>query len=321
MEAKELAKLIKDYRQKKGISQSDLADAVGLTQATVSRMEAGIQKPRAAQEMTILDFIGSSLRGEATTEINLRPQPAKDVTISSNLMFVEHYSNLHKNTWNYFWAERPQDASTGGDLIAIKELDRSSLSIMIADSVGHGSQSAYMSFALEMTFQTITSTASPHLVTPDYIDRSLAIGIANTGRSWRGEPSIGLINIDLQNGVIDIINRGLPYPLLLVGDKPREINQGRAAAYALNQISTPTKSHSDKIESGQSLLFFTDGLLDMIDIEDFRTQIAKLNRLFKGDSKAIGKNIIRLLQNSKVANSAKDDVSFFIISKNKKVRA
>jgi transcriptional regulator with XRE-family HTH domain len=317
MEPKDLAKLIKEYRQKRGVSQVGLADAVGLTQATISRMEAGLQSPRPSHEETILLHIGDQPLSASVKPIDQLQSEHSE----KNLVFIEHYINLAKNSWNCFWAERPQGSTTGGDLIVVKELIKGEkLGVLIADSVGHGPQSAYMAFALELTYHTLTSVLSPTFITTEFVDRSLAVGITTTGKSWKGEPSIGLMNISLKTGKFDLINRGLPYPMILTSDKVRQIIQGRASAYSLDSVTSQSEQHSDLIDFGQTLIFFTDGFLDLINEEDFQNQLQKLNRLFKGDSKAIGKNIIRILQQSKNSRNAKDDISFLVLSKNKKVK-
>lgn len=49
MQAKELAKILKDYRERNNLSQIDMAKRLDFTQATISRIEAGKQLPRKEQ--------------------------------------------------------------------------------------------------------------------------------------------------------------------------------------------------------------------------------------------------------------------------------
>lgn len=52
---------IRQYRQKKGISQSQLADMLGVRQSTVAMWESGINKPRTDKLMEIAKVLGCTV--------------------------------------------------------------------------------------------------------------------------------------------------------------------------------------------------------------------------------------------------------------------
>jgi len=56
----DLGKLIRELRKKRGLSQEDVAKAVGTTGANISRIELGDQQPRAALLTKLADYFGVS---------------------------------------------------------------------------------------------------------------------------------------------------------------------------------------------------------------------------------------------------------------------
>ena len=55
-----IGKLLRELREKRGLSQEDLAKAVGTTGANLSRIELGEQQPRAALLTKLADYFGVS---------------------------------------------------------------------------------------------------------------------------------------------------------------------------------------------------------------------------------------------------------------------
>ena len=49
---------IRGFREDKGESQLDMANALNVTQATVSRWEAGLVSPRDEQKVAIAEYLG-----------------------------------------------------------------------------------------------------------------------------------------------------------------------------------------------------------------------------------------------------------------------
>lgn len=312
MNIKDLARIVKSYRERNGLSQGDLADRLSFTQATISRIESGKQLPRQHQLEKLLELIDQG---------NLPQEKLSVLKQEEELVFLENYAQLSKGEWNCFWVNR-QLGSKGGDVLLVKELIKGSqLGIVIGDSVGHGKSAAYMSFALEFAYSTIASMMSPSLLTPEFFERALASGIVKTGASWRGEPSMSLIQIDLMSGVLSFINRGMPHPILLESDRPTLLSEKRASAFSLSDSTYSEGSTKKKIVNSNSVFFYTDGLLDLIEESELSSNMTKLNRLFRGDSRAIGRSLIRLLQKNSSNKKITDDVSFLILSRTKKGKA
>ncbi len=214
MEPKDLAKMMKGYRERNGLTQGDLAKRLAFTQATISRIEAGIQNPRPAQIKKIAELVWTDHAQEMEEN-----DASKSTDERGAVAFLENYANYAKSGWNSFKASRPH-GSTGGDVVLVKELKKNSqLGVLVGDSVGHGATSTYMSFALEFAYNAIASALNPIMLSPEFFDKSLALGIVKTARAWRGEPSMIVLQVDMDGSFISLINRGMPYPILLDGDK------------------------------------------------------------------------------------------------------
>lgn len=56
----DLGKVLRELREKRGLSQEDVAKAIGTTGANISRIELGNQQPRAALLTKLADFFGVS---------------------------------------------------------------------------------------------------------------------------------------------------------------------------------------------------------------------------------------------------------------------
>lgn len=310
MTPKELAKIVKEYREKTGLSQGELANKLAFTQATISRIESAKQLPRASQLEKLLQLMGTPMR-----------PPAKSDPTTDNLIFQENYSQFLKGEWNCFWVNR-QFGQVGGDVVLVKELEKNQqIGVLIGDSVGHGHTSAYMSFALEFAYSTIASMMSSALLSPSFFERALGMGIAKTGSSWRGEPSIELIQLDLRTSTLSMINRGMPYPILLESDKASHLTTHRAPAFSLEERTVSGGTLRQSLEPGQSVLFYTDGLLDLVQESELTVTMQRLNRLFRGDARALGRNLIRSFQKNPQTKKVTDDVSFLIVSRTRKAKS
>ena len=311
MELKVLANTMQSFRKKFNMSQGELATHLGFTQATVSRIESAKQVPPPQQVKKILDFISA-------TDINFqRPADFSDYRPRNDLTFVENYFP-YKYDWNCYKASLPYDGGgAGGDVVLVSDLKKNSLvGVLVGDSVGHGASVSYMSFALEFSYNSIVAMMNPFLMSPDLIDKSMARAIVKTSKNWKGEPSIITLQLDLEKSVISLINRGMPYPILLKSESGDFITE-RSSAFSLQQV-TSGLSVQHKLEQGQSLFLYSDGFLDLMPEHDLLNLIYKLSNKFKGDSRAIGRNIIRYIQKNSTGKEVTDDVSFLILSKAKR---
>lgn len=317
MLAQEIAKILINYRKRNNLSQSVLANQLGLTQATVSRIERGRQTPKPSHIERILGLIPEDV--SKSSYLNKWQEDQNKQSTSLKKMFVADYEK-YKSGWNYFKASLPFGGKSGGDILVVKELQKQKhLGILIGDSVGHGLAASYMSFALEFGYTTIASAFTPSLLSPKLFDRLFAMAITETPGHWRGEPSIITLQIDLESSHVSFINRGMPYPIKISSSNPELLNEHRASAFGLKKI-THASTNSLFLESGESLLLYSDGFLDLVPEKEITTIIQKLSRLFKGDSRAIGRNIIRHMESNIKERALTDDVSFLIISKAKKGR-
>lgn len=316
MQPKDLAKLLKDFRAKSGLSQGQVAEKLGITQANVSRIEAGIQQPRQAFINRIIELAQANPFTQISIPLQLE-QRSKD---SDQLVFEEKHGAF-KSDWNYFQASRSFGQS-GGDILLVKELEKNNkLGVLVGDSVGHGNNSAYMSFAIEFSYMSIASLLSPAVMTPDIFDKAIAAGVVKTANSWRGEPSMVILQVDLEKSHISFINRGMPYPVLIEDEGPRLMTKRREGAYALQKKDAVSAiTVNEQLGQGQSIFLYSDGLLDLMAEDELISRIQKLNKLFKGDSRALGRNLIRFIKQISETKRISDDISFLILSRFKKGR-
>ena len=126
-----------------------------------------------------------------------------------------------------------------------------------------------------------------------------------------------VLQVDMDGSFISLINRGMPYPILLDGDKSVYITEKRASAFSLENVTAAT-SVVQLLAPGQSIILYSDGLLDLVPENEILPIMQRLSRMFKGDSRAIGRNLIRYMEKTATQKEISDDVSFLIISKAKK---
>ena len=70
-------KVLREFREKKGMSQEQLADAAGLDRSFISLVERGIQSPNVVVLLKIADVLGApAAELKAKTESNMRPPTA-----------------------------------------------------------------------------------------------------------------------------------------------------------------------------------------------------------------------------------------------------
>ena len=306
---------LKKYRLSQKISQAHMAEKLQTTQATISRIESGKQRPSKETLEKIKELITS--REQDTQGFNSEqiddPYFTPKAQIKSSILDNEgiNYSYV------VFEAYGP-----GGDLCKIKSLSKRKESIFIvADAVGHGESAASMSFALEYGFETALSTLNEDIISLHLLDSVLSLALRNTQKKWKGEPSIIIGTIEHKTGNLSFLNSGLPYPIQKrVQNKSRYVNEKRYRALNLKTEKLEKKiENSISISHGDAIIFYTDGVVDLLEENVLFTEFENASKLFKGDARAIAENLQRVIEYEiSKKNIDIDDLSYMIISRKAK---
>lgn len=73
-----IGKKIKEWRVQKGLSQEKLAEAIGVTDKNISRIERGIQYPKAENLMKILDVLDIMVIGLDSCTLYVQNNPLRN---------------------------------------------------------------------------------------------------------------------------------------------------------------------------------------------------------------------------------------------------
>ena len=341
--AKRLSTILKEYRKKNKFSQLSLAIKLGVTQATISRIESSRQDASDETFSKIIELIdeASGLKEEKTR----KELPFEIFSDSQINNFKIKSSLFHPDTFNFF-SGRPilkeegvslkegfnlsysiyGDSVFGGDFVRyISGTARTSLksSFILGDTVGHGMGSHYMAFALEFGFESIVSTYNESILSPILIENIISKSIAKTSDKWKGEPSLVVGEINYVNSSVDFINRGMPFPIMRKGQRVELVKEGRYKAVNFEEsISNAKSSTTIGLSHGDTIMFLSDGLADLFEDKEIVDIFKSSSRLFAGDSKAISKSFQRAIEKkaeqSKFERKEMDDMSFFVVSRRSK---
>ena len=302
----------KKYRLSQKISQAHMAERLQTTQATISRIESGMHHPSKKTlekinelitpgEQDIQDFNSDQIKG-------LYFNPKVQITSSTLDNKGINYSHVVFET-----------SVPGGDLCKIKSLSKRKESIFIvADAAGHGESAAPMSSALEYGFETVLSTLNEDIISLHLLDSVLSLALRNTQKKWNGDPGIIIGTIEHKTGNLSFLNSGLPYPIQKKGRNTSiYMKERRYRALNLKMEKLEKKIESNvNISPGDSIMFYTDGVVDLLEQNVLLTEFEKASKLFKGDARAIAENLQRAIE-YKISNENIyiDDLSYMIISR------
>jgi serine phosphatase RsbU (regulator of sigma subunit) len=310
---------LKEYRDVKTLSQGDLAIILKVTQATVSRLEAEKQNISKATIDRIKTMLGEKgfpqireFFSASAKQIDASAKEQKDLKPKK----IERFGNLGLG-FSYM-SYNVQSNNRGGDFVKISELRRNGAhAFLIGDSIGHGQGAAYMAFGFELAFEAVVSLLNPNAINASIIERTLSIAVNASADKWKGEPSllVGILNV--RDGRLEFINRGMPHPLSKSKKGTKYHNEKRYKAIDLVDDGIQGKETSFiDINKGDSIIFYSDGLSDLITDEKLESSFQKFSKLFQGDAKAIGKNFGTLIDNQNKNNTSYDDISFLVITRN-----
>ncbi len=309
MDQNELLADLKKLRAILNLSQLELAQKLGVTQATVSRIES--------KKQSLTDEIAKKILQLVKKEVSKNKQfVSQNVEINiadfNRIEFEESSGDLEKR-WNYYFATN-KDFKENSDLIVIKNVNKfQKAPFLFGDMTGHGRDSAYMSFGIRFAFESMMGMFSQSVITTELINAFLGLGILRTKQFWKESPSLITGLISIEKNQIELTNQGMPYPIYFSEKGCSFIKHQRYPAIDINKgISNNVTPSIITIAEGDSIIICTDGLFDVIPEDEIAKYIENTLSYFRGDSKAIGKNILRFI--TKNNRKIKDDISFLILS-------
>ncbi|MCY4644819.1 MAG: helix-turn-helix domain-containing protein [Bacteriovoracales bacterium] len=319
-------KELKKYRQSQKISQTDMAKMLQTTQATISRIESGDYLPSKKTLAKIEELLAS--RKESTGNLDSGEIKMNDIMRQPwNLQGLTRIpqariksSDLDKMGLNYSSVVFELH-ETGGDLCKIKPFSKKKESIFImVDAFGHGTRATPMSFALEYGFEAVLSSFNEDIISLHLLDSALSLAIKNTKERWRGEPGVIIGTVEHKTGRLSFLNSGLPHPIQRKQKNVKYVDGARYGAINFKNEKLGKKSENNiNIRQGDSIIFYTDGVIDLLEKEELFNEFEKASKLFKGDAKAIAKNLQRVIEKKMPDKDTHiEDISYMIISRKNK---
>ena len=115
LEELEAANLVTRLRLKRGMTQAQLAEAVGTKQSSITRLESGASQPRLSFLRRVLEALGGKLElnvvdlKEDTEQIKIQP------TLSTNTQAVSVYAVIQQigqfeqsEPYRFYWINSPE---------------------------------------------------------------------------------------------------------------------------------------------------------------------------------------------------------------------
>jgi len=306
--------IFKKARDKLGYSQADLASRLKVAQATVSRLERGLNVTDKVFKAAFDVLSGGFSESDRQALLRVSYRPDMKVRAGTSRLI------------NWSVSTAVQSERWSGDVIAVAELGNRT-AFMIADAAGEGDAARDMAAALEFGFYSVVSALPGDLFHPGSARMLFERAYRSTVKRWAGPPSVTLGTIDDQSGIVGFINSGMPAPMLqrrgVRTAAPELISTGKTAA--LGSDSTPVHMLPSQIEAqaGDAFLFYSDGFIEAYE-STTRTPLirafSEAAKLLVGDSSAILSNLVDTLssrRNSSEIAIVSDDMSAMVIARNR----
>jgi phosphoserine phosphatase RsbU/P len=167
--------------------------------------------------------------------------------------------------------------AVGGDFFDVNKLSQGVVEIFISDVMGHGPQAAMITGIVK----TLLIQLSSSLAGPDYLLSQINEHFRRLMVSG-GLPifvTAFCMIIDADNGRCLYSSAGHPAPFLIKTRSSQMEELTSEPGAALGMIpNTIYEIHEQKLESGDMLFFFTDGLLELMNREDTQFGVEELQK-------------------------------------------
>ena len=290
-----LGQELKEYRKKKGLSQSDLAEKLDVSQVHVSRIEN-----RGGP-------VSARLYSKIAKLANLAPlEPSFKGSVFTD------------KTWRFCRFAYPD---LSGDYVSINSKSFQNKSVAVhSDSAGSDLTAAHDAELLQVAVESALAGNSELRVTPESVLVALNQTYRNTRNLWRAEPSINLFFMNKKADSVLFLGAGMP-PVYVY----------RSAENSLTPViarNWPPVGRLDKDEppvscqlvlaEGDMLFSFSDGFLEEFrrsGKDDLEVQLRAIAKAQRSDVEGVGAKLLRALQDRLRNRRLIDDISFLIVSR------
>jgi transcriptional regulator with XRE-family HTH domain len=301
-----LGTAISNARGRAGLSQSELAAAVGVTQGTISRIERDFPvRPRVLR--ATIEF----LRPHLDTD------PQKKVTAVTNKKAALRTTS--KNKWEIaYYTHSPTGIS--GDLITLLDLGREYSAFLHVDAAGTGPDASEMAGALEFAYRAVAASVTPEFFTVESVRHALEAAYRQTANKWQAAPSVLLGTFDDQVGYLEVLNLGMPAPIARRIKKDFDYISHEPGLSALGSDRNPTVAQAKKFltNQGETFMFYSDGFQEAFEQtgESLPARFMEASKMLAGDAKAVMLNLTQPKRNPDfLVEHAEDDMSAIVLSR------
>ncbi len=201
----------------------------------------------------------------------------------------------------------------GGDYYDYALSDDGTLTVAIGDATGHGLKAGTLVTAIKSLFQLL---ADQNDIRSIFHSMNQSVRQMNLGILYMGMTIAKLQNVDSGQAVLKISAAGMP-PALIYHAESMSVEQLIMKGMPLGtKVDFPYEKRKLKLNSGDVLLLFSDGITELFNIEKEMFGITRLISVFKDLASLSSRNIIEELQktisdwlNGKLPE---DDITFIV---------
>lgn len=295
-----ISKLFKNYRKGRGLTQSQLAEVLGIAQATVSLIESGNYQP----SDEVLDRVLSLYERWSNSfpvRKNIPPPPIGGFTRLSKAGVKDSPRSL-----STYFLSATKGRQGSGDVFDTHKISSDEIILFLADAVGHGDDAFLEAQLLKASFISIM-VAQPRNASPLDILMSVRKSLQLYNSAYWSKNSILVAYVNTNLNILEVSSFGIPAPIVIA--KGRSASDSFQGNLAKNGEGISRAIY--RIAQGDCVAFLTDGLIDSgEDRREFEQRLIMYNDLFPGDSKNILEKSISIN-----TDNIKDDVTVVVISK------
>lgn len=303
-----------------GLSQLELARAVGVTQASISYLE------RIKGSKELFDKVAEYLlalekkRGDGPRDSELLKQ-LTPVSVTPN---IDDTRLLDLgNGWTAAFITFSPDGFSS-DLVTSLQHSNERFSIAIADLIGSGKRNALRAEQIRFLLHGIGSTVTSATHHPGFFISQIAQAILSLKTWVRESPAVAVLCINSQTNSFLISNYGMPPALKIRRNAEIQKYTPVSASYMSRAGSLPFATTEVTLDEGDSFLIFSDGFEDWLRDSTDKVIRQSPDNFLKGvcaEFAGYARSILNSAVTARTENGTRppnDDVSLLILSRRAK---
>jgi serine phosphatase RsbU (regulator of sigma subunit) len=199
--------------------------------------------------------------------------------------------------------------AVGGDYYDVFPVSETRTAILISDVAGKGLGAALLTTMLQGALSGLTFGTDPVQVI-DHINRFLC---EHADLAKYATMFLGLLDRD---GGLEFIRAGHPSPLLLRNGVARDLYTGGSFPVGLLP-NTPFASESAKLQPGDTLVLFSDGVTDAEDVHGEMFGVDRLREILAGHQNApldeIERDVLDAINDFSTGAEQSDDITLLVV--------